>query len=59
MTMSQAIILKLVSIDRRHKVLFTNKYIIECLCIFKLLSAILVEQSQSRRILWYLSLRAS
>ena len=34
MIMSQAIILKLVSIDRRHKVLFTNKYINKCgICI--------------------------
>ena len=56
MAISQAIIKTIVSIDRRHRVLFTNRYIVKCLCVFKLVRVLLVEQCQSRRILWCLSL---
>ena len=57
MAISQALILKIVSIDRTHKVLFTNKYIVKCLCIFIFVRALLVEQCQPRRIPWCLSLK--
>ena len=58
MAISQTKIKKIVSIDGTHEVLSTsNKYIIKCLCVFKLVRALLVEQCQSRRILWCLSLR--
>ena len=46
---SQAIIERIVSIDRTHNILFTNEHIIKRLCILKLVSALLGFQCQSRR----------
>ena len=46
----------MVSIDRTHNKLFINQYILRVLCILKIVRALIGEQSQSRRILWRLSL---
>ena len=35
MAISQAMIIKIESIESTHEVLFTNKYIIKCICILK------------------------
>ena len=56
MAISEGMILKFVSIDRTHKVLFTNKYIIKVRYILNLVIVLLAEQCQSCRILSCLSL---
>ena len=57
MIISQAMSLKIVSIDTSHNIFSINRYIIKLLCIFKLVRAYLREQRQLCLILWCLSLK--
>ena len=56
MAICQTILVKIVSIDRTHNVIFNNEYIIKLLSNLKLVRAYLDEHWQSSSILWCLFL---